>query len=109
MKRLGIMSSNSLLLSDLTVIENIKLPQLIHKNQIEESHMSYLINKLNIENAVLVSDAFFPFSDSIEIANEFGINHFIQTGGSIKDEEIIKTANNLKVSMIFTNQRLFFH
>ena len=53
MKRLGIMSSNSLLLSDLTVIENIKLPQLIHKNQIEESHMSYLINKLNIENLLL--------------------------------------------------------
>ena len=53
MKRLGIMSSNSLLLSDLTVIENIKLPQLIHKNQIQESHMSYLINKLNIENLLL--------------------------------------------------------
>lgn len=53
MKRLGIMSSNSLLLSDLSVIENIKLPQLIHKNQIEESHMSYLINKLNIENLLL--------------------------------------------------------
>ena len=53
MKRLGIMSSNSLLLSDLSVIENIKLPQLIHKNQIEERHMSYLINKLNIENLLL--------------------------------------------------------
>tara|TARA_Y100001935_G_C17250388_1_gene480658 strand:+ start:483 stop:1106 length:624 start_codon:yes stop_codon:yes gene_type:complete len=53
MKRLGIMSSNSLLLSDLTVIENIKLPQLIHKNQIDESHMIYLINKLNIENLLL--------------------------------------------------------
>jgi len=53
MKRLGVMSSNSLLLSDLSVIENIKLPQLIHKNQIEESHMSYLINKLNIENLLL--------------------------------------------------------
>tara|TARA_B100000614_G_scaffold33255_1_gene25805 strand:+ start:217 stop:1743 length:1527 start_codon:yes stop_codon:yes gene_type:complete len=66
-------------------------------------------NKLSIKNAILASDAFFPFSDSIEIANEFGIKHFIQTGGSIKDEEIIKTANNLKVSMIFTNQRLFFH
>tara|TARA_B100001057_G_scaffold375095_1_gene379848 strand:+ start:1073 stop:1696 length:624 start_codon:yes stop_codon:yes gene_type:complete len=52
-KRLGIMSSNSLLLSDLSVIENIKLPQLIHKNQIEERHMSYLINKLNIENLLL--------------------------------------------------------
>ena len=66
-------------------------------------------NNLNIDNAILASDAFFPFPDSIEIANKFGIKHFIQTGGSIKDKEIIKVANKLKVSMIFTNQRLFFH
>ena len=66
-------------------------------------------NNLSIDNAILASDAFFPFPDSIEIANKFGIKHFIQTGGSIKDKEIIKVANKLKVSMIFTNQRLFFH
>ena len=66
-------------------------------------------NNLNINNAILASDAFFPFSDSIEIANDFGIKHFIQTGGSIKDKDIINRANKLKVSMIFTNQRLFFH
>ena len=52
---------------------------------------------------------FFPFSDSIKIAHSFGIKHFIQTGGSIKDQEVIDEANKLKVSMIFTNQRLFFH
>jgi len=47
--------------------------------------------------------------DSLEIARNFGIKHFIQPGGSIKDKEIIEKANKLKVSMIFTNQRLFFH
>ena len=66
-------------------------------------------NKLSRNDLILASDAFFPFSDSLEIANNFGIKHFIQPGGSIKDSEIIKKANELKVSMIFTNQRLFFH
>ena len=66
-------------------------------------------NKLSRNDLILASDAFFPFSDSLEIANNFGIKHFIQPGGSIKDNEIIKKANELKVSMIFTNQRLFFH
>ena len=63
----------------------------------------------SVDNAILASDAFFPFPDSIEIANSFGIKHFIQTGGSIKDQDVINKANKLKVSMIFTNQRLFFH
>ena len=62
-----------------------------------------------MKNAVLASDAFFPFSDSIELASEHGIKHFIQPGGSIKDKEIIKMADKLKVSMIFTGERLFFH
>ena len=66
-------------------------------------------NGFDFSNAILASDAFFPFSDSIEVANENGIKHFIQPGGSIKDKEIIKISDKLKVSMIFTNQRLFFH
>ena len=66
-------------------------------------------NNFSVDNAILASDAFFPFPDSIEIANSFGIKHFIQTGGSIKDQDVINKANKLKVSMIFTNQRLFFH
>jgi phosphoribosylaminoimidazolecarboxamide formyltransferase/IMP cyclohydrolase len=66
-------------------------------------------NGLSITDAVLASDAFFPFSDCIEIASSFGIKHFIQTGGSIKDKEVIKVANELGVSMTFTSQRLFFH
>ena len=66
-------------------------------------------NGFDLKNAILASDAFFPFSDILELANEYGIRSFIQPGGSIKDQEIIKIANKLKVSMIFTNQRLFFH
>ena len=101
--------SNAIIIANEKQILGVGAGQMSRVDSVKLAITKIKENKLNIENAVLVSDAFFPFSDSIEIANEFGINHFIQTGGSIKDEEIIKTANNLKVSMIFTNQRLFFH
>src|SRR5690606_14543392 len=42
---------------------------------------------IQIEEAVLISDAFFPFRDSIEAANEFGVKFIVQPGGSIRDEE----------------------
>lgn len=58
---------------------------------------------------VLASDAFFPFSDSIELAARSGIRWVIQPGGSIKDEEVIHRAQALKINMIFTHRRHFSH
>ena len=57
----------------------------------------------------LASDAFFPFSDSIEMASRNGISCIIQPGGSINDLDVIKAADKLKISMIFTKRRLFSH
>lgn len=65
--------------------------------------------KLNIQGSVMASDAFFTFSDGIKIAAEMGIRCIIQPGGSIKDQEIIDTANQQKISMIFTYIRHFRH
>jgi len=59
--------------------------------------------------AVLASDGFFPFSDSVEIANRYGIKSIIQPGGSLRDQESIDMCNNLGISMIFTNKRHFLH
>ena len=64
---------------------------------------------LSMNNAVLASDAFFPFPDSIELANEHGIKVIIQPGGSIKDQEVISKANKLDVSMVMTGSRHFYH
>lgn len=61
------------------------------------------------KGAVLASDAFFPKPDSIEVAAENGITAIIQPGGSIKDEEVIKTADKLGIAMVFTGQRHFRH
>jgi phosphoribosylaminoimidazolecarboxamide formyltransferase/IMP cyclohydrolase len=64
---------------------------------------------LSTEGAVLASDAFFPFSDNVELAAEAGIKAVIQPGGSIRDEEIITKADELKIGMVFTGIRHFRH
>ena len=66
-------------------------------------------NQKNLKNAVMASDAFFPFSDGIEEAIENGINSIVQPGGSIRDDQVIKVANKKKISMVFTGIRSFKH
>ncbi|WP_419420199.1 bifunctional phosphoribosylaminoimidazolecarboxamide formyltransferase/IMP cyclohydrolase [Legionella sp. D16C41] len=61
------------------------------------------------EEAVLASDAFFPFPDSIELIAKAGITAIIQPGGSIRDEQIIAAANAAGIAMIFTGTRHFRH
>ncbi|MFK7032984.1 bifunctional phosphoribosylaminoimidazolecarboxamide formyltransferase/IMP cyclohydrolase [Flavobacterium oreochromis] len=63
----------------------------------------------NLEGAVMASDAFFPFPDCVEIANNAGINSVIQPGGSIKDELSINYCNEKSMSMVFTSIRHFKH
>ena len=101
--------SNAIVIANEKQILGVGAGQMSRVDSVKIAIQKIKENGLNIENAILASDAFFPFPDCIEIANDFGIKHFIQTGGSIKDDKIIKIADNLKVSMIFTNQRLFFH
>ncbi|MCH2127557.1 MAG: bifunctional phosphoribosylaminoimidazolecarboxamide formyltransferase/IMP cyclohydrolase [Pirellulaceae bacterium] len=59
--------------------------------------------------AVLASDAFFPFPDSIHEAAEAGIVAIIQPGGSKRDEEVIEACNQREIPMIFTGRRHFRH
>ena len=66
-------------------------------------------NQKNLKNAVMASDAFFPFSDGIEEATDNGINAIVQPGGSIRDDQVIQFANKKKVSMVFTGIRSFKH
>ena len=65
--------------------------------------------KENSIGAVLASDGFFPFSDTVEIANKYGIKSIIQPGGSVRDKDSIIRCNDLGISMIFTNKRHFLH
>ncbi|MEC7565260.1 MAG: bifunctional phosphoribosylaminoimidazolecarboxamide formyltransferase/IMP cyclohydrolase [Planctomycetota bacterium] len=61
------------------------------------------------QNAVLSSDAFFPFPDAIEVAAEVGIAAIIQPGGSRGDEAVIQACNDHGIAMIFTGRRHFKH
>tara|TARA_B110000444_G_scaffold260454_1_gene307466 strand:+ start:1646 stop:3169 length:1524 start_codon:yes stop_codon:yes gene_type:complete len=63
----------------------------------------------DLSNSVMASDAFFPFPDCVEIANNSGINSVIQPGGSIKDELSINYCNENNMSMVFTGVRHFKH
>ena len=64
---------------------------------------------LDAKNCVLASDAFFPFRDNIDLAAEKGVKHIIQPGGSVKDDEVIKAADEHKISMTMTGVRHFKH
>jgi phosphoribosylaminoimidazolecarboxamide formyltransferase/IMP cyclohydrolase len=60
-------------------------------------------------NAVMASDAFFPFPDSVEAAAEYGITSIVQPGGSVRDQEVIDACNRLGISMVVTGYRHFRH
>ncbi len=63
----------------------------------------------DLQDVILISDAFFPFSDNIELAAKYGIKYIIQPGGSIKDQEVIETCNKHGIAMLFSNVRHFLH
>jgi len=65
--------------------------------------------KEQLSAAVMVSDAFFPFEDNVELAAAEGIRNIVQPGGSIRDPQIIETCNRYQIAMIFTGIRHFKH
>ena len=62
-----------------------------------------------IRNSIAASDAFFPFTDGINILIKAGIKTIVQPGGSIRDREVINAANKAKIKMFFTSIRHFNH
>jgi phosphoribosylaminoimidazolecarboxamide formyltransferase/IMP cyclohydrolase len=64
---------------------------------------------LEVKGSVMASDAFFPFRDGIDNAAAAGIVAVIQPGGSMRDEEAIKAANEHGMAMVFTGMRHFRH
>lgn len=60
-------------------------------------------------NTVLVSDAFFPFADNIDMAAAAGIRYIVQPGGSVRDEEVISACDRYGIAMAVTGMRHFRH
>lgn len=63
----------------------------------------------NLKGVSLGSDAFFPFGDNIESAKKSGVSYIAQTGGSIRDDNVIETCDKYNIVMTFTEIRLFHH
>jgi len=69
------------------------------------------VSKVNggLKGSVMVSDAFFPFRDGIDIGLKEGVTAVVQPGGSIRDFECIEACNEVNAAMVFTGQRSFKH
>jgi phosphoribosylaminoimidazolecarboxamide formyltransferase/IMP cyclohydrolase len=82
--------------------------QVIYEREKPDVSFEDYVNNI-FSRSVMASDAFFPFDDSVVHASEFGIKHILSPGGSIRDQEVIDTANRLGISMVFTGMRHFLH
>jgi len=63
----------------------------------------------SLQGTVMASDAFFPFPDALEVTAKAGVTAVIQPGGSIRDADVISTADRLGIAMTFTGVRAFKH
>jgi phosphoribosylaminoimidazolecarboxamide formyltransferase/IMP cyclohydrolase len=78
-------------------------------SRVDSSKIAVQKALLPTRGTVLASDAFFPFRDGVDAAAEAGVTAIIQTGGSVRDEEVIKAANEHGIAMLFTTMRHFRH
>jgi phosphoribosylaminoimidazolecarboxamide formyltransferase/IMP cyclohydrolase len=65
--------------------------------------------EFDLQNAVVASDAFFPFDDCVKIAHSAGVSAFIQPGGSIRDKDSIEYCKENNLAMVMTGLRHFKH
>ncbi|MBI5134656.1 bifunctional phosphoribosylaminoimidazolecarboxamide formyltransferase/IMP cyclohydrolase [Candidatus Uhrbacteria bacterium] len=78
-------------------------------SRVDSTHVAIAKAGQGATGAVLASDAFFPFRDSIDAIARAGISAIIQPGGSIKDQEVIEACNEYNIAMVFTGKRAFLH
>ncbi|MEK7847127.1 MAG: bifunctional phosphoribosylaminoimidazolecarboxamide formyltransferase/IMP cyclohydrolase, partial [Nitrospinota bacterium] len=78
-------------------------------SRVDSSKLAAMKANKPLQGTVMASDAFFPFRDSVDEAAKVGVTAIIQPGGSVRDEEVIATANEHNIAMVFTGIRHFRH
>lgn len=78
-------------------------------NRVGSANIAFAQAGEKCKGAVLASDAFFPFRDTIDAAAAAGITAVIQPGGSVRDQESIDACNEHGIAMVFTGVRHFGH
>lgn len=72
----------------------------------EEEKKAYIAKQSGL---TVGSDAFFPFGDNVERAHKSGVSYIVEPGGSIRDDNVIETANKYNMVLVFDGLRLFHH
>ncbi len=78
-------------------------------SRVDSARLAVSKSRDSLSGAVLASDAFIPFRDTVDIAAEAGIRAIIQTGGSVRDASVIEAAEEKGIAMVFTGIRHFRH
>ena len=91
-----------------------ELELLVKQNEKDQSLLEEIDNKTKkakggLIGAAMVSDAFFPFRDGVDVAFKEGIRAIVQPGGSLRDYEVIEACNEVDATMVYTGQRAFKH
>ncbi len=91
--------------------ERYKTPWNLLEDSDKKNDIIASVKKINggIKGSVMVSDAFFPFRDGIDVGLSEGVAAVVQPGGSIRDFEVIEACNEKNAAMVFTGQRSFKH
>ena len=98
----------------------LKFPENVRRPDRDNAIDDFIAQKLTAEEkrawisetltgVTLGSDAFFPFGDNVDRAHQSGVQYIAQPGGSIRDDQVIETANKYNMVMAFTGIRLFHH
>lgn len=98
--------SNAIVLARKLTVVGVGAGQM---NRVTSVHLAVSKAGDRARGSVLASDAYFPFADGVETAAKAGVTAIIQPGGSIRDEETIRMANQHAIAMIFTGKRHFRH
>jgi phosphoribosylaminoimidazolecarboxamide formyltransferase/IMP cyclohydrolase len=78
-------------------------------SRVDSAKIAIMKAQITTKGCVVASDAFFPFRDGVDVVAEAGATAIIQPGGSIRDEEVIRAANEHDMAMVFTGIRHFKH
>jgi phosphoribosylaminoimidazolecarboxamide formyltransferase/IMP cyclohydrolase len=78
-------------------------------SRVDSVKLAVMKAQSSLAGSVVASDAFFPFPDGVEAAAAAGATAVIQPGGSVKDPDVIATADRLNLAMVFTGMRHFLH
>lgn len=98
--------SNAILLAQDGASVGIGMGQV---NRLDSCELAVSRAGSRVKGSVAASDAFFPFPDGLEVLIRAGIKAVVQPGGSVKDEEVTRAANDAGITMYFTGERHFFH